>query len=149
LLAASGLLILAALVPPHELLGTPAPLVAGAALGAVALPALAPQAPGALGFLASSFLLAPLWEMREPLFVTGAPGIDLALLERGSGIPVVVWVLLGLAVAVAVCVRMMGRQNGNATMTATATANETATPTSTPSSTPTTSSTPTATRNPL
>jgi hypothetical protein len=144
LFAISGLLILAALVPPHELLRTPAPLVAGATLGALALPALAPQAPGALRFLASSFLLAPLWEMREPLFVSGAPGIDLALLERGSGMPVAIWVILGLAVAVALCVRMAGRPNANTTATANST---TSTSTSTSSNTTTTPNTNTSTNS--
>jgi hypothetical protein len=108
LFVTSGLLVLGALWPPTDLMRMAGPLVAGAALGALALPALSLQAERALQFLAASFLLAPLWELREPLFVSGAPGTDLALLERGSGLPVPVWVVLGLGVGAAICLRMLG-----------------------------------------
>ncbi len=108
LLIASALLLLRSAAPPYQVLRTTAPLVAGVALGALTLPALATQVTWTLRFLAAAFLLAPVWEMREPWFVSGPPGIDLTLLVRGSGLPATVWLLLGLAAAVGVCLRLLG-----------------------------------------
>lgn len=119
LLIVSGLLLLGGAWPPYAYLRTPAPLIAGVVLGALALPALATQAERALHFLGGAFLLAPLWEMREPLFVSGAPGTDLALLERGSGIPATVWAVLGIALAAGVALALLGTP-GNATATSNA-----------------------------
>jgi hypothetical protein len=108
LLAAGGLLLLGAIWPPYEYLRTPSPLIAGIAFGVLALPALAGQSRRALGFLAAAFFLTPLSEMREPLFVSGAPGTDLALLERGSGVSPTVWCIVFLMLAGGVCVAMLG-----------------------------------------
>jgi len=124
LLVASGLLLLGSVWPPYAYLRTPAPLIAGIALGALALPAFSTQSERAMQFLAGAFLLAPLWEMREPLFVSGAPGTDLALLERGSGIPAIVWAVLGLALAAGVALALL-KVPTQATATATETATET------------------------
>jgi hypothetical protein len=119
LLIVSGLLLLGALWPPYGYLRTPAPLIAGIVLGALALPALTTRSERSLQFLGFAFLLAPLWEMREPLIVSGAPGTDLALLERGSGIPASVWAVVGLALAAGAFLAVLGASS-NAGSNATA-----------------------------
>jgi hypothetical protein len=109
LLATSALLLLGGIWPPFEWLHALAPLLAGAVLGALALPALAAQSEIAMQVLGCCFLLAPVWEMREPLFVSGAPGTDLALLERGTGIPPTIWSILGLALSAFVVMKLLPR----------------------------------------
>jgi hypothetical protein len=109
LLVTSALLLLGALWPPYGYLRTPSPLIAGVVLGVLSLPAMSKQSERALQFLAGAFLLAPLWEMREPLFVSGAPGTDLALLERGSGVPATAWAVLGLAISCGVVMKLLNR----------------------------------------
>jgi len=108
LLAAAVPLILGGSLPPYDILRTPAPIVAGLVLLVLTVPRFASQAERALQLIAMSFLLAPLWEMREPLFVSGSPGMDLALLEAGSGVPATAWCVIGLAVAGGLCVWLVG-----------------------------------------
>jgi hypothetical protein len=108
LLGSAGLLLLGAIWPPYEVLRTPSPLIAGIALGVLALPAFGVQSRLVLAFLAAAFFLTPLSEMREPLFVSGAPGTDLALLERGSGVSPTVWCIVFLVLAGGVCVSLLG-----------------------------------------